>query len=180
MPLPMRARLLFLPALAAAAMPAPARAVDYLTVAQARALIFPGAKFTDAAFEMSDGEVVKVGEVSLDASVWRRKVPAWKASTGGLFFLDQCLGRGDIIIFALGLDASGAVKGLEILVCVGTYDQVRKPEWTARFVGCRRDGKDPADVVPNISGTTQSAQHLIGSVRKLLLIHQIMKTRKLV
>ena len=176
--LPMRARLLFLPALVATAA-TPARAYDFLTIAQARALLFPGAKFTDAKFDMTDEDVATLQRFAPGATIWRRRVAVWKASTGGWFFLDQCLGRSDVITFAVGLDPAGVVKGVEVLVCLGVYDQIRKPDWIGHFVGCRRGGKNPAEVLPAISGVTLSAEHLIEGVQRVMATHQIMQTRKL-
>ncbi len=178
-PLPMRARLLFAPALAAAVVARPARAYDFLTVAQARDITFPKAKFTDMKFDLTDGEIQYIQRNALDAAIWRRRVPVWKVSTGGWFFLDQCVGRDDVITFSVGLDNDGAVKGVEVLVCLGVYDQIRKPEWISKFVGCKRGGVDPAERVPVISGVSLSSQHLIEAVRRVMAVHQVMIARKI-
>lgn len=177
--LPMRSRLLLVPALAAAAVVKPARAYDFLTVAQARDLTFPKAKFTDMKFDLTDGEIQTIQRNALDSAVWRRRVPVWKVSTGGWFFLDQCIGRDDVITFSLGLNNDGSIKGVEVLVCLGVYDQIRKPEWIGKFIGCKRGGMDPAERVPVISGTSLSSQHLIEAVRRVLVIHQVMIDRKI-
>ena len=56
--------------------------------------------------------------------------------------------------------------GAEVLLFNG-----RDGEWRATLVG-RTHGKwNPADVVPNISGTTLSTVHVAEGVKKILAIH---------
>ena len=67
--LPMRARLMFVPALAAATVAKPARAYDFLTLAQARELTWPKAKFTDMKFDLTDGEIQTIQRQALESAV---------------------------------------------------------------------------------------------------------------
>ena len=66
-----------------------------------------------------------------------------------------------------------------VVVCLGVYDQIRKPDWIGKFVGCKRGGVDPAERVPVISGVSLSSQHLIEAVRRVMAVHQVMIARKI-
>src|SRR5690242_4022977 len=107
----MRFELLFLPAIVVSA---PAAAEDFLTVPQAQALIFPNATLTPSDFVLSDAQIATLKKET-GVPLWRRQIKLWKVSTGGWFFLDQVIGRDDRVTYAVGLDAQGAVKGIEIL-----------------------------------------------------------------
>ena len=171
----MRSRLYFLPALLAPTLGASsaAQAYEYMTVAQAQALIFPRAKFTPADIQLNDGQIVALEKDSGGAATWRRTVKVWRVSTGGWFFIDQVLGREDRITFALGIDAAGVVTGLEVLVCDGGYIQVVDPAWRAYFVGANHGLGPLSAKVPNISGVTMSAEHIMEGVRRLLSVHAL-------
>ena len=115
----MRSRFLLLPAAVVVAA-APAQAENFLTVEQAQALMFPGATMTPADFTMSEHQVDELIEVT-GSTVYRSKVRAWRASTGGWFFVDQVPGRDDRVTYALAVDANGAVRGIEVLVGLREY-----------------------------------------------------------
>ncbi|HEY4368949.1 MAG TPA: FMN-binding protein [Steroidobacteraceae bacterium] len=160
----MRFELLFLPALVVSA---PSLAEEYLSVAQAQALIFPGATFSSADFVMSDEQIAALTKET-GGSLTRRQVKVWRASTGGWFFLDQVIVRDDRVTYALGLSDDGAVKGLEILACMQLYDGIRRPEWRAQFVGKRYGKVDMLDQISTISGSTLSTNHITAGVKRLL------------
>jgi len=166
----MRLQFLLLPA--AIITSAPAFAENYLTVPQAQALIFPGAKFTPADFDLDDGQIVALMNDS-QVPLWRRKVKAWKVSTGGWFFLDQVIGLEDHITYALGVDKDGAVKGIEILTCLELYGGIRKPEWRAQFLGKRHGKIDLLDQIALISGSSLSTAHVAEGVKRLLATYAL-------
>lgn len=149
----------------------PAAATNYLALADAQQLIFPGAQFTPADLTLTDEQAEQLGRVS-GTTVYRNTVKAWKVSTGGWFFLDQVPGRDDRITYALGLDADGAVKGVEVLVCVSEYDQVRG-DWRRSFVGRRFSRVHLGTEVPNISGSTLSVAHMADGITRLLATHAL-------
>jgi hypothetical protein len=166
-------RLLLLPpayvATALAAMPV--AATQYLALAEAQQLIFPGAEFIPADLTLSDEQAEQLGRVS-GTTVYRNTVKAWKVSTGGWFFLDQVPGRDDRITYALGLNPDGSVKALEVMVCVSEYDQVRG-DWRRHFVGRRFSRVHLGGEIPNISGSTLSVAHLADGVTRLLATHAL-------
>jgi Na+-translocating ferredoxin:NAD+ oxidoreductase RnfG subunit len=124
-------------------------ATTYLSVEQAQHAIFPGASFTSAG-----------GNV-------------WKASTGGTFIVDQVVGKHEFITMALGINANGTVKGIEIMQYNESYGyEVRNPSWRAQFIG--KSASSPLELgsdIRNISGATLSSKHITDAVKRLLQAH---------
>ena len=164
----MRARFVLMTAAALAA-PAAAYATTYLSVEQAQALMFPGAKLTPDFRTLTDAQAAAIRK-DAGVDVLSKELKAWRASTGGWFILDRVVGKHEFITFALAMDAAGAVKDVEILDYRESYgDQVRGQAWRAQFSGKRHGaavqlGKD----IRNISGATLSSKHVTDGVRRLL------------
>jgi Na+-transporting NADH:ubiquinone oxidoreductase subunit NqrC len=82
-------------------------------------------------------------------------------------------GKHEFITYAVALDATGAVRGIEIMDYRESYgDEVRLPRWRAQFNG-RRAGQ-PLDInrqIQNISGATLSCVHITEGVRRILTTH---------
>ena len=170
----MRARFLLLPA-ATLAIVSPVHATVYLSVEQAQTLLFPGASFTPTFLTLTDAQASAIEKAS-DANVLDRQVRAWRASTGGWFIADEVVGKHEFIPFAVGIDANGAVKGVEILEYREAYGgEVMNPKWLAQFAG-KKDDDALVDggTIKNISGATLSSKHITDGVRRLLATHAIM------
>ena len=163
----MRSRFLLLPAAVVVAA-APAQAENFLTVEQAQALMFPGATMTPADFTMSEHQVDELIEVT-GSTVYRSKVRAWRASTGGWFFVDQVPGRDDRVTYALAVDANGAVRGIEVLVGLREYGAILRADWREHFTG-RRHIKDASNdtEIPLVSGETLTTAHVGDGINRLL------------
>jgi Na+-translocating ferredoxin:NAD+ oxidoreductase RnfG subunit len=89
--------------------------------------------------------------------------------------VDQVLGKHEYITYALGLNASGSVKQIEILDYRETYGyQVRDPSWREQFVGKTVNAplKLEGDI-RNISGATLSSRHITEGVKRLLATYEI-------
>jgi len=169
----MRFQLSFcVPAIIAAA-PVPVHADNFLTLEQAQALMFPGATFTPSDFVLSDDQMTQLIKET-QAPLFRRQVKVWRVSTGGWFFLDQVIGRDDRITFAVGLDATGAVKDVEILICLQKYDGIRRPDWRAQFVGKQYSSKaDLMNQIATLSGSTLSTIHITEGVKRVLATYSL-------
>ncbi len=170
----MRFQYLCVPVIVAAA---PVHADDFLTLQQAQALIFPGAAFTPQDLVLSDEQIAQLIKET-QAPIWRRQVKVWRTSTGGWFFLDQVIGRDDRITYAVGLDSSGAVKGVEILTCLQKYDGIRRPDWLALFVGKHYGPSDLLNQVATISGSTLSTTHITEGVKRVLATYALFMAAK--
>lgn len=171
---------LWLPAIVApAAIPAPAYAVQYLTVEQAQQVLFPGnAQFSAMKIAFTP-EQKRAIEKAAGARVRNPELSAWRVASGGQplgwFLVDEVLGKHEFITYAVALDAGGAVRGIEILDYRESHgSQVRDPRWRAQFHGKRAGAplKLDDDIV-NISGATLSCKHIAEGVRRLLATHEI-------
>jgi Na+-translocating ferredoxin:NAD+ oxidoreductase RnfG subunit len=131
--------------------------------------MFPGAVLTPDFRKITDAQAAAIRKDS-GVEVSSRDLQAWRAPGGGWFIVDRVVGKHEFITFALGLDAAGAVKDVEILDYRESYgDQVRGRAWRAQFLGKRhgaalRLGRD----IQNISGATLSSSHVTDGVRRLL------------
>ncbi len=169
----MQTRFFFIP-VAALTISVPAQAAVYLTVAQAQALMFPGETLTTHFVDLTDAQVSKIEDAS-DTDVLGSHLKAWKTSGGGWFIADQVVGKHEFIPIALGIDAHGAVKDIEILEYREAYgDGVRNPKWRAQFTG--KTAASPlqlTDDIQNISGATLSSKHVTDGVRRLMKTYEL-------
>ena len=126
----------------------------YLSVEQAQQAIFPKASFV-------------LEDLALKPRIWR--VPG-----AGWFIVDQVVGKSELITYAVGLDANGAVRGIEILEYRESHGgEVRNPGWRRQFVG--KSAADPVrldDDIRNISGATLSCRHVTEGVKRLLVLYE--------
>jgi hypothetical protein len=170
----MRGRLLLVPLAAALASPPAAYATTYLTTEQAQSAMFPGARLTPEFRALTDEQIAAIRR-DCGINPPGKELRAWRSSSGGWFIVDRVVGKHEYITLGVGLDDSGAVKGLEILDYRESYgDQVRGSAWRSQFTGKRHGaalklGQD----VKNISGATMSSKHVTEGVRRLLATHAI-------
>lgn len=169
----MRARFVLYP-LSALTLIQPLHAEVYLSVEQARNLMFPGATFAQAFITLSDAQASAI-ERDSGVSVRDRTVHVWRASTGGWFIADEVVGKHEFIPFALALDATGAVKSVEILEYREAYGgDVRNSAWRAQFVGKAHGAAlELNNDIKNISGATLSSKHIADGVKRLLATYAV-------
>lgn len=129
----------------------PAHATVYFTTEQVQHAIFPGASFSSAG----------------DPGVWR-------ASTGGYLVIDHVLGKHEYITFAVGINANGTVRRVEIMAYNESYGyEVRNADWRAQFVGKSANSALQLNAdVRNISGATLSSKHITDGVRRILRMYE--------
>ena len=171
---------LIAPALIApAALISPAYAAQYLTTEAAQKILFPDASaFVPHPVRLSDaqkGVVEKAAKVRMHFP----EQPVWQVMAGGKpagwFVLDEVYGKHEFITYAVALDASGAVRGVEILDYRETHGgEISNPKWRAQFNGVRRGAPLRLDDdIQNISGATLSCKHIVEGVRRVLAIHAV-------
>ncbi len=172
----MRARFYLLPT-AALTILIPAQAAVYLTVEQAQALMFPGQVLTADFRTLTDAQADAIEKAS-DTNVRNRQLRAWCVAGGGWFIADEVVGKHDFIPFALGIDANGAIKSVEILEYREAYgEEVRNPKWLAQFAKKKNgDSIVDGDSIQNISGATLSSKHITDGVRRLLATYALVLT----
>jgi hypothetical protein len=149
-------------------------ATVYLSAEQAQQAIFPGGSFIAVAVSLSDEQgraIEKRSEIKFPSS----QPQVWKVSSGGWFFVDKVIGKHELITYALGVDADGSVRGIEILEYRESYGgQIRYADWRRQFAG--KTAADPLKLeqdIRNISGATLSCRHVTEGVKRLLALHEI-------
>jgi Na+-translocating ferredoxin:NAD+ oxidoreductase RnfG subunit len=103
-----------------------------------------------------------------------REIRLWKVAEGGYFVIDEVVGKHELITYAIGLTADGAVKQIEIMDYRESYGyEIRNSRWRGQFTG-----KTPADAlkleseIQNISGATLSSRHLTEGVKRILATYE--------
>jgi len=128
-----------------------------------------------AAFLTLGDEQVRQIEKMTDVNVRHKGVKAWKAGGGGWFILDEVVGKHEFITYAIGLQADGSVKQIEIVDYRESYGhEIRNPEWRRQFVG--KTVSDPLTMdhdVRNISGATLSCKHIADGVKRILATYAV-------
>lgn len=152
----------------------PLAATTYLTLEQAQTQLFPGQSLSALAIELS-GEEAKTIEKASHTRVRERALKVWKAEKGGYFYLDQVIGKHELITYAVAISEEGQVTGLEILDYRETYGgEVREPKWRQQFVGKSLGAPLELEVdIANISGATLSSRNITLGVRRLLTTHAL-------
>lgn len=156
-----------------------AYAVQYLTLEQAQQILFPGAtRFNPTRVKLSPAQRNSI-EQAAKVRVRMDELIAWRVETGnqfsGWFLLDEVYGKHEFISYALAIDATGAVRGIEILDYRETHgSEVRNPKWRAQFLGKKAGAPLALDEdIKNISGATLSCKHVAEGVRRLLASYEL-------
>ncbi|MBL4791221.1 MAG: FMN-binding protein [Kordiimonadaceae bacterium] len=143
-------------------------AKTYLSIDQARKLIWGDTPMVSTNIVLTKGQRKAIKKASR-VRVRSAKVTAWKTEDGGWFIVDQVIGKHENIDIAVGLDSSGKVMGIEILVYRETYGyQIANPKWRAQFTG--KDNSEHLKLdkqIRNISGATLSCRHITDGINRL-------------
>jgi Na+-translocating ferredoxin:NAD+ oxidoreductase RnfG subunit len=146
----------------------------YFTVEQAQQAIFPGENFTQS-FITLNKEQAQAIERRSDANVRNKELHVWKTSSDGFFIVDEVVGKHEFITYAIGLNADGTVKQIEIMTYRESYGyEVRNPDWRAQFVG--KNASAPLKLnkdIKNISGATLSCRHIADGVKRILATYEV-------
>jgi hypothetical protein len=155
----------------------PVHATQYLTIEQAQHALFPTAD-AFAASPIRLSAELKARLKAIGAGVPRGdEQRAWTASHAGAplgrVFVDDVIGKHELITYAVGIDADGRVVGVEILDYRETRGgEIRDPRWRAQFVGKGRGSSlSLDDDIQNISGATLSCRHVTEGVRRLVALN---------
>jgi hypothetical protein len=154
-------------------------ATVYFSVEQVQAAMLPGALWQGAEITLSATERAAITRAT-GVAVRTELLRTWRTGSGETLIVDQVLGKHEFITYALLIDASGAVRAIEVMDYRETYgDQVRNAKWRAQFSGKRAGAVLALDQdIKNISGATLSCKHLTDGVKRLLASYQIVKARK--
>jgi Na+-translocating ferredoxin:NAD+ oxidoreductase RnfG subunit len=149
-------------------------AVQYLNVDQAQKAIFPGKEFASNPVKLTATQRKAIEQAS-GVRVLKDEQQVWRVSGGGWFIVDEVVGKHEFITYAVGLNADGSAKQIEVMEYRETYGyQIRDEKWRAQFVGktARSTLKLDADI-QNISGATLSCRHVTDGVKRVLAFYEV-------
>ena len=162
-------------ALAVAAVPTSAFAVDYLSAEQAARLMFPDADGFDmrsVALDAAQLQQLEAQGVRGRSANWAVRVARRGSTALGFVVTDDVIGKFELISYAVGVALDGTVKQVEILAYRESHGfEIRLPAWRKQFVGkggasALRVGED----INNISGATLSCTHVTDGVRRIVAV----------
>lgn len=149
-------------------------AASYLTVGQAQAALFPGTTLEPVTIKLDASQRNAIQQRS-GVRVRSGEFHAWRTPSGAWFLVDGVIGKHEFITYACGIDAAGAVVGIEILEYRETYGgEVRNGKWRAQFIGKTLAAPLKLDQdIKNISGATLSCRNLTDGVKRLLVTYDL-------
>ena len=153
-------------------------AADYLSVDMAQKAIFPEADTFTQIFVSPSARQLQELLKQAGPQPLHGMIRIWKATRGGALvgyvFVDEVIGRQNLITYAIGIDPSGALRNLEIMSYRESHGgEVRNAAWRAQF-----DHRSSLDHVrfgidiKNISGATLSSEHITQGIRWLMALWQ--------
>lgn len=149
-------------------------AATYFSEGQVQQAIFPGAKLTPAFVKLTDEQKREIERRS-DVNVRNMEVRVWKVAGGGYLIVDEVVGKHEFILYAVGLNADGSVKQIEIMDYRESYGyQIREADWRRQFSGKTAAAPMKLDKdIRNISGATLSCRHIADGVKRILATHDV-------
>lgn len=154
--------------------PVGAHAKAYLSIEQAQREMFGSSAMTPSPVVLTGAQQDRLHDASsVSLPFDGRRI--WKVAGGGWFVVDQVVGKHEMITYAVGIDAAGKVKEIQILEYLESYGyEVADASWRRQFVGKTSDaafklGKD----VENISGATLSSKHITDGVKRVMTMYEL-------
>ena len=149
-------------------------AVQYLTVDQAQQAIFPGKEFASNPVKLTATQRKAIEQAS-GVRVLKDEQQVWRVSGGGWFIVDEVVGKHEFITYAVGLNADGSAKQIEVMEYRETYGyHIRDEKWRAQFAGKTAGATLKLDAdIKNISGATLSCRHVTDGVKRLLAFYEV-------
>lgn len=154
-------------------------AAEYLSVDQAQRLIFPLAeRFEEVRPSLSQNQQRQVAALA-GMQPRHGTLRIWRAQIAdrvlGYFFVDEVIGRQDLITYATGIDVDGKLSSIEVLAYRESHGgEIRNAAWRRQF-----DGRSSLDQlkfqtdIKNIAGATLSCQHVTEGVRWLRALWEV-------
>jgi hypothetical protein len=153
-------------------------AADYLDISAAQKAIYPEADaFQEMVLQFKPEQLQTILEQA-GAQPTHGVIRLWRATRNGVLlghvFTDEVIGRQNLISYALGIDANGHIRDLEIMAYRESHGgEIRNPAWRGQFA--QRSGLDQLHFrtdIKNISGATLSSEHVTQGVRWLVAMWQ--------
>lgn len=154
--------------------PAIAHAKIYVSVEETQQRIFPGQKLTPNPIALTEAQRDKMRELSSVREPFRGE-RVWRTAAGDWFIVDEVVGKHEMVKYAIGINADGSIKQIEIMEYVESYGyEVGEASWRNQFVG--KTGAATLKLnqdIKNISGATLSCKHLTDGIKRLMVMHDL-------
>ncbi len=151
-------------------------AADYLTIDAAQRAIFPSAdSFEPVVLALTAEQKATISALA-GPQPHHGTLRIWKATQAdtaqGYVLFDEVIGRSDLITYATGIDAAGALTAIEILSYRESHGgEIRNAAWRRQFASrTELDQLEFRTDIKNISGATLSSEHVTQGVRWLLAL----------
>jgi H+/Na+-translocating ferredoxin:NAD+ oxidoreductase subunit G len=166
------------PLAALAAWPTPVIAAEYLSIDAAQHAVFP---YADT-FERVVPTLTRSQRRSMAALAGPQPphgtLMVWRALHAGTLlghvFVDEVVGRAELITYAVGIDPNGTLTRIEVLAYRESHGgEINNAAWRGQFAG--RKGLDELDFrtdIKNIAGATLSSEHVTEGVRWIVALWQ--------
>lgn len=157
-----------------AVVPIVAHAKVYVSVEQAQRDMFGASALTPFPVALTSAQQDQLHDAS-SVSLPFVGNRVWKTADGGWFVVDEVVGKHEMITYAVGINADGSVRRVEILEYLESYGyEVAEVKWLQQFVGKSQAaplklGKD----IENIAGATLSSKHLSDGVKRVLTMYAL-------
>lgn len=155
------------------------RAERFATIGDAQKVIFPNATIFDSKLIRYTRDDLQAVEDKTGLKMQRGGNRVWLARDGtnllGVLFLDQVLGKHDLIDYAVGIDMEGRILAVEILEYRESYGgEIRSEKWRDQFKGktvrhAIRLNRD----ISNLSGATISCRNVTEGVKRLTAVFEL-------
>jgi hypothetical protein len=153
-------------------------AAEYLSVDAAQKAIFPQADAFQEVLLPRTPEQLQSLSARAGPQPPHGTLHIWSATREGVLlghvFVDEVIGRQNLITYAVGIGTDGALRSLEILAYRESHGgEIRNAAWRAQFT--HRDALEQLRFrtdIKNISGATLSSEHVTQGVRWLLALWQ--------
>jgi hypothetical protein len=153
-------------------------AAEYLSVEAAQKAVFPeGTRFDEVVLRPSAEQRQAVLAIA-GTQPRRGSLRVWEVHDGeqlvGHFFVDEVIGRQDLITYAVGIDSDGTLRTPEIMAYRESHGgEIRNASWRKQFtkahdVGELRFRTD----IKNIAGATLSCEHVTQGIRFLVALRK--------
>jgi Na+-translocating ferredoxin:NAD+ oxidoreductase RnfG subunit len=154
-------------------------AADYLTVEEAQKAVYPDAdSFQEIVVSQQTPEQLQAMLAQAGPQPPHGTIRIWRATKNGTLighvFVDEVVGKQNLITYAVGVDPDGSLRNLQIMAYRESHgSEVRNPSWRAQFDHRRSlDELRFRTDIKNISGATLSSEHVTQGVRWLLALWQ--------
>ena len=156
------------------AAPLIAHAKIYVSVEQAQKILLPNKVLTKTPILITEDLQEKMRMASSIRHPFQGD-RIWKAGDGNWLIVDEVVGKHEMITYAVSLNSTGGVQGIEILEYVESYGyEVAEASWRKQFIG--KTVNDPIKLnqdIQNIGGATLSCKHLTDGIKRVLTFYDL-------